>query len=227
MSNYMDDAGFFYNHKNNAKFCAPNSLYILINFRLNKYLHSNSELISLDNIARLVGFDPKLGSEINSHLSKLASGVNNQIKLQKIDCGNVIFNNYTKDELFPNLNKYHSLVICVTFYQYYQFLQNNGFNLQYYKRAEEPSKFDNIQHCITLIQNNSTILGIDPNCPLSNGYININELYTNNSDSILKLTEKDVHKLINLKYDGLDDVMIIGMEIENEFTKGIYDYEMR
>ncbi len=74
-----------YNHKNDALFCAPNSLYLQIHSMINSYIDDGSfhEIIQLDDIARSIGFNKSSGSMITTkNLSKLSNRIN-KLKLKK------------------------------------------------------------------------------------------------------------------------------------------------
>ncbi len=134
----------------------------MINYRLRKYYNDELELISLDNIGRLIGYDQNRGSNIGKSPSKLANELNKIIKKKSINIGKILFSNYEKKDLIIELNKHNALVICISYYQYVQFIKNNDFNLEYYKVGEEPTIMDTIEHCITIIKNDNNIFGIDP-----------------------------------------------------------------
>ncbi len=75
-------SSIFYNHKNDAAFCAPNSLYIQINSIM--YNYTKNEVISLDYIARFIGYTTHMGSQIDDgHLSKLSNRINKIINQGK------------------------------------------------------------------------------------------------------------------------------------------------
>ena len=68
-----------YNHKHDVLFCAPNSLYLKINSVIGSFKSETifEENMALDDIARNIGFQKSMGSNINTaSLSKLSNRVN-------------------------------------------------------------------------------------------------------------------------------------------------------
>jgi hypothetical protein len=121
----MNISKLLYDHKNNAMFCAPNSLYININSAIISHFNVNDqEIITLDDIARNVGFSNNLGSLITSgNLSRLSNRVNKIIQTKKLnvpkltlklidrgDFFNKLKTNNSENLIFYNLLTFHTIL---------------------------------------------------------------------------------------------------------------------
>ena len=224
-----------YNHKNDAMFCAPNSLYLQINSMFNSYIHDGifHEIITLDDIARNIGFDKLSGSILNNkHLSKLSNRINKLNRQKKLNVPTFTLLFLDNIEFFNKLedNKNQIFTICISFSQYYKFLKTKNNYPKYYKNAES-FETDYIQHCFTLIVyyndviKNSKYIIIDPNIELTSQdiFINFNEIEQEYNDKIICVNSEDVKKLLTMRYDSLDDDRkIIDMQFESNLSLDVY-----
>lgn len=212
----MTVSKLFYNHKNNITFCAPNSLYLQINSEIISNLkNTNNEIITLDDIARNIGFTPSMGSKIEpGRLSKLSNRVNSIAEKQKLSLPKLNLQLLDEYESLRQLplpkSRNHIFTICISYSQYYKFLKINNYMLEYYTTAEPPSRNTISQHCISLLttEDKDKNIIIDPNIPLGNleeKVININSITDLYGKSVIIINENDINTLLTLRYDGLDD----------------------
>ncbi len=217
-----------YNHKNDALFCAPNSLYLQIHSMINSYIDDGSfhEIIQLDDIARSIGFNKSSGSMITTkNLSKLSNRINKLKLKKKLNAPMFTLSFLDNTQFFKKLSsnkKNQIFTICISFSQYYKFLKTKNNVPEYYNNAES-SETDYIQHCITLIMYYEMLeipkyIIIDPNIELSaqHMFISINEIEQKYSHKIINVNLDDINKLLTMRYDSIDDDrIIIGMEFES------------
>ena len=211
-----------YNHKHDPSFCAPNSLYLQINSMIDSFISEITfyENISLDDIARNIGFQKSMGSNINTtSLSKLSNRVNKIIQTHQLRIPKLALLTLNKSTFFQEINNVTSnriYTICVSFSQYQRFILKQQYFAEYYEGAEKLSD-GYIQHCLTLIiqktNNVPKYIIIDPNIELDNKNIaiDISQLEKQYSNKIISINKDDIESLLTMRDDSMDDDNIIIM----------------
>ena len=223
-----------YNHKPDSSFCAPNSLYLQINSMVASYIDNSifSENISLDDIARRIGFQKSTGSKINTkNLSKLSNGTNKLIKIKKLKVPKLALSFISNSAFFKEIGNVQNnkiYTICVSFSQYQRFLRKQNYFKEYYKSAEKLSD-GYIQHCITIIvepsKESHKCIIIGPNIELTNEkrVIDISQLKNEYTNKIEVVDENEIKTLLTMRYDGLDDDnIIIDLDFEGNSNLDMY-----
>ena len=223
-----------YNHKHDAVFCAPNSLYLQINSVIGSFKSETTfeENMALDDIARNIGFQKSMGSKITTaSLSKLSNRINKIIQTHKLNVPKLALSILNQSTFLKEINNVTSngiYTICVSFSQYQRFLMKQQYFAEYYKGAEKLVD-GYIQHCLTLIiQKTETVpkyIIIDPNIELDNKNtaIDINQLEKEYSNKVILINRHDIQSLLTMREDSMDDDNIIIMiDFEGNSNLDIY-----